>query len=230
MLLLYGLIENAKHLTVISDDFYTEFKDLTKRDCLIFYATKELLEDEQVIPWLEKRPYTTVLLDADREVYDTLEKYEKVKKYNGLMHKLSDSVYHFADSGVYVFGKKNILISNIGSGAHCLDPDFYERSRIQFKHLAVSLKRNKYKVDLVLSLIPPHRVSSHFYMMPCTDLHSQYMDIIYDTCEYDDWYFLSSDEDIDYENIHSIYRAFTELDGKIFIEYLDDDEEEFDCL
>ena len=230
MILLFGSVNEYSQLGFFSEDIFPELGGLNKRDCLVFYAGKKLLEDEKTVPWLEKRPYTTLMLDGDREVFELFKNRNKKKKYNGNMHKLSESVFHFADSGVYVINNKKVLVSNIGFGAHCLDPDFYEYSKKQFKHLMMSLNRNHNKVDLVFSVIPPPIAADRFFRIPCSDINSLYMDKVYRNCEYGEWYFSYGDIDADNEELRmiAVHRLFCEIGGELFTECSDEDGEYFD--
>ena len=98
MLLMFGRVNKLEHLVMISEKFFPEFSDLKKRDYLIVYTGLDFMKDERSVKWLEERPFGTLLLDADGEVFSYYSDKEKIRKFGGAFHKLSDSVFHFANS------------------------------------------------------------------------------------------------------------------------------------
>ncbi len=221
MFLMFGQVNSFFQLELLSSRFFTEFDDLTKKDYLIVYTGKELMNINGIIDWFEKQPYSTLLLDGDSEVYAFYKDKEKKRRFGGPVHKLSDTVFHFANSGVYTVNRRKLLIANIGTAKVIYDDDYHKLCISHFKHMLVSIDRNGGKVDLVVSVVPPHKVSNKFYSYAQTNIYHMYMDEVCRRCEFDDWYFSEFDLDIDYEKYHSVHRSVIEIDGKILTDYSD---------
>ena len=230
MILLFGQVNKFIHLKVLWEEFIYEFKDLTKKDYIMFYAGSDLLKDERTVKWLEERPYSTLLLDADGDVLSLLSGSERVRKLGGSLHKLSDSVYHFANSGVYRINRKKYLIVNLGTNKRFYDENYHKTVGRHFKHLLASAEKNGNKVDRVISILPPHNIASEFSAKWQNNLYNMYMDEIMKRCKFEDWYFSEFDLDTDFESFHSVYRNFIELDGKIFTDYSEDEMDSDDYL
>ena len=223
MILIFGQVNKFSHLQVISEEFIDDFKGLSKKDYMMIYVGSDLMKDERTVRWLEERPYSSVLLDADGDVLSLLAGKERVRKFGGSVHKLSDTVFHFASSGVYRINRKKYLIVNLGTNKKYYDEKYHKTIAKHYKHLLASLDKNGNKVDRVISILPPHKIAADFSGKWQNNLYNLYMDEIFRRCEFDDWYFSEFDLDTDAERFHSVYRSFIELDGKIFTEYSGDE-------
>ncbi len=225
MVLVFGKLTFYEHLVPVSPSFFPELNDLTKKDVMIFFPDDQLLNDERLLPWLDKQPYSTLILDGDNDVYKRYINSEKIRKFNGSVHRISESVYHAADSSVFRFGNLKILILNIGRLLHISDNYFFEMNRAMIKNAFKSLKRNNYKVDYVVSILPPRYMAKRFSGLYQNDLHSQYINKIARCCKFKEWYFSYYDEDLSFGRFHNTHRRVFDLGGQVFINCLNGDEE-----
>ena len=221
MFLMFGCVNDFDQLSLVSEKFFSDLSGLTKKDHLIVYTGIDLMKDERTVKWLEERPVSTPLLDADGYVFKYYSDAEKIRKFGGVIHRLSNSVFHFANSGVYTIGKRKVLIANIGSSKLDKEPAFHKQNQRHFTHLLASLEKHDNKVDYVISVLPPYNIAKHFSAVIHNEIYSLYMDEILRRCEFEDWYFSGTNTDLDFENFHSVHRSIMEIDGKIFTESSD---------
>lgn len=207
MILIYGPVGTGKELIQFSEDRKRSLSKLTSKDFFIFYAAGRFPEDTEAAEWLSSQPFTTLLMDGDTEVYTFFEKYDRVKKFGGSMHKLSDNIYHFANSGIYRFDGRKVLIANMCAALRLKNPEYYDYCRAQMKHLLRSAENNHYNVDTVISCIPPLREGGHFSAMPYIGMHALYMDRLMLKLSFKDWYFSAYEVNKDHDNYHCVYTS-----------------------
>ena len=216
MILIYGSIGTGRELLRFAKDNSRYLERLGPKDYFIFYAAGRLPEEREAIEWLTAQPFTTLLMDGDTEVYACYEKYGPIKKLGGMMHRLSDRVFHFADSGIYRFDGQKVLVANMCAALRLRDPGYYDYCRTRMKHLIRSAENNHYTVDTVISCIPPLREGRHFSAMPYSEMHAIYMDRLMLKLTFKEWYFSAYEVDRDHGDYHCVHAVPKLVNERLF--------------
>ena len=200
----------------LKENFYEEIL-LKKNDYLIICGdfggvwAENDTEREEILLWLNQRRYTTLFIDGNHENFDLLNKYEVIEWNGGKIHRIKSSILHLMRGQVYNIDNKKIFTFGGGASADKLDriigESWWEEEIPSKKEMKIglkNLKKNKYKIDYIITHVPPKSIRENFYDNKDEEKFSKYLEKIKKNCEYKMWYFGHIHKDIDIDDKHTL--------------------------
>ena len=108
----------------LSTDIFPEQKEMTKDDYVIIcgdfgiiWQQKKNIMEENLLDWLEKRPFTTLFVSGNHENFDRLNSYPVETWHGGKVHKLRPSVIHLMRGEIFEIDNRKIFAFG-GASSH----------------------------------------------------------------------------------------------------------------
>lgn len=170
--------------------------------------------DKEVHRVLNNLPVTVLYIDGNHENFDLLYEYPEIKWNGGLVHMVSDSIYHLMRGQVYEINGKTIFTfgggNSIDKGLRTPRVSWWPEempSQDEYEEGLRNLERVNNKVDYILSHTCPKEV---IYAMindykDGEEELQQYLQRIADNVEFQDWYFGHFHVDEDVDNFHCLW-------------------------
>ncbi|WP_243166019.1 metallophosphoesterase family protein [Anaerofilum hominis] len=177
-------------------------KRLKRQDTLIVLGDFGFLwrgdkEEQKLLKWLGKRPYTLLFLDGAHENYDLLRDYPAEPYAGGRARHISGRLYHLLRGEVYTIENKKLLCFGGGESEDRLDREEGEtwwRSELpaadELDNCREKLGENGGRVDYILTHTPPYRLR-RFLLGEAAETNrlETFLDEVADQMEYRCWYF-----------------------------------------
>ena len=163
-------------------------------------------EEKDVIKYLGSRKYTVAFLDGTHDNFDSINRCRQTVWKGGLVHRISDNLFHLCRGQIYNIEGKSIFVFGGGESTDKdmrLDSGKWWRQEIatpeEMAEGAKRLDENERKVDYILTHEPPAPVKSAMQLRRGeTELVTKingYFDKISRLCKFRHWYFASLHED-----------------------------------
>ena len=146
------------------DDFLFRMKqtNISRHDVVIicgdFGFVWNTPYERNVLTWLSSEPYTIVFVDGNHEDFDLLYQYPVMKWHGGLVHRVSNNIYHLMRGQRFVLEGKSFFTFG---GAYSIDKQYREEgktwwpqelpSREEYGIATKTLEETDYSVDYVLT-------------------------------------------------------------------------------
>lgn len=108
----------------LSTDIFPEQKEMTKDDYVIIcgdfgiiWQQEKNIWEENLLDWLEKRPFTTLFVCGNHENFDRLNFYPVETWHGGKVHKLRPSVIHLMRGEIFEIDNRKIFAFG-GASSH----------------------------------------------------------------------------------------------------------------
>lgn len=178
-------------------------KKWTKKDCLIVcgdfgYIFLNDKREENILNFLESKPYTICFCDGNHENFPAIYAYPKKKWNGGCVHHIRDNIFHLMRGQVFQIQGKKIFTFG---GAYSLDR--YRRklnysywneeipNDEEYKEAIKNLKEQNEKVDIIISHTAPKEIIYKMGYSP--DVHDMeltgFLEWIMYQVEFKHWYF-----------------------------------------
>lgn len=150
---------------------------LTKEDYLIVAGDFGVIwtdepdeEEELILKWLDKCPWTTLFIDGNHENHPRLTTFPEVKILGGRAHQISKTVYHIMRGEVIEIEDLKILCMG-GADSHDKKlrvdgKDWWAQERIteaDVENARENLARHNFTVDYVISHSLPRIIQSRIF-------------------------------------------------------------------
>lgn len=214
---------------------FEEGNALTKEDYLIIcgdfglvFQPYETKGERRLLNWLNDKPWTTLFVDGNHENFDRLLNYPKVEKFGGTLHQIMPSIYHLMRGEIYTIDEKSVFTFG-GAFSH---DRFYRKeyyswwkqelpTKEECDYARKNLEKVHQKVDLIISHDAPGNVARRYgYNRSCMgngyDKNQvnilDFLQEIYKTVEFKDWYCGHYHIDMDDENFHFMYNRIVRVE------------------
>lgn len=163
-------------------------------------------DEKDVIKYLGSRKYTVAFLDGTHDNFDSINRCRQTVWKGGLVHRISDNLFHLCRGQIYNIEGKSIFVFGGGESTDKdmrLDSGKWWRQEIatpeEMAEGAKRLDENEKRVDYILTHEPPAPVKSAMQLRRGeTELVTKingYFDKISRLCKFRHWYFASLHED-----------------------------------
>lgn len=116
MIIVTGDTHGSIDFSKLNSANFPEGKNLTKNDYVVilgdfgFLWSHELTKEEEwYLDWFEQKPWTTLFIDGNHENFDRLNVLDQIEMFDGIVGKVSNSVYHLKRGYVYTIDGKKIF-------------------------------------------------------------------------------------------------------------------------
>lgn len=207
---------------------FKEGNQLTKDDYLIIcgdfglvFDPYETKSERYMLKWLNEKPWTTLFVDGNHENFDRLEYYPQKELFGGKVHEIMPSIFHLMRGEIYTIDDKKLFCFG---GAFSHDRQYrtihkswwpQELPTIdECNHARKNLEKLDQKVDLIITHDAPGCVARRFgfnrqaMQNGYNDNQVNILDFlqeIYKTVEFKEWYCGHYHMDIDDDNFHFLY-------------------------
>lgn len=200
---------------------FPEYKTMTKNDYVIIVGDWGGIwdcggSDRYVQNWYNQKPWTTLWVDGNHENFDAIAQYPVTEWHGGKVHMISDSIIHLMRGQVYEIGGKTFFTMG---GADSIDKiSRKERytwwpqempTNQEYEEGFINLERYDNKVDYILTHCAPDSWVDMFSGGAYRhDKLTNYLQVIFQTVEYRDWFFGHYHVDGDYDyGMHCLYNT-----------------------
>jgi hypothetical protein len=202
-------------------------KELDKTDYLIICGDFGLVWDndkEELYwrKWLNDRNWTTLFVDGNHENIPLINTYPIVKKHNGKMHQITDSIYHLMRGEIYdIYGKSFACMG----GATSYDKELRTEginwwkeelpNKEEYENLLMNLERYKYNVDYMLTHTCPTTIKAMlgFINKNSSCALETFLENLSKDLTFKKWYFGHFHVDKSLYNYRCLYNDVVEIDG-----------------
>ena len=228
---LHGDIDISK----LNTKRFKKGNELTKNDYLIVCGDFGLVFDKvesnterYTLKWLNNKPWTTLFVDGNHENFDRLTEYPVKEMFNGKVQEIRSSIFHLMRGEIYTIDNKKIFCFG---GAFSHDKESRKEHVSWWKqelptinecdYARKNLEKANQKVDLIITHDAPRCLASR-YGFNRDAMYNGYADNqinilnflqeIYKTVDFKDWYCGHYHIDMDDDNFHFLYNRI--LDSK----------------
>lgn len=215
---------------------FPEGKDLTKDDYVIIVGDFGVLwkndpdrEENYLLNWLLKKPWTTLFLDGNHENFYRLNKLPVEKKFGGNVGVVRDGIYHLKRGELYnIYGNSIFCFGGALSWDKVyrkLGISYWEEevpNNQEMDHGLSTLQNVDFKVDYILTHTLPRSLISvlGFSKDPNKeDATCKYLDHIADSSSFKKWYFGHMHVDQDMGAFKCLFHDIDILGGDNSVEY-----------
>lgn len=220
----HGLLDIQKVKDYFSEDAMTH--ECTKEeDYLIILGDCGAVwdggkKDQEVQEVLNSLPVKVLYVDGNHENFELLDDYPEDKWHGGLVHKISDNIYHLIRGQVFDIGEKSFFVFG---GGNSIDkawrtpyvswwpeemPSFYE-----YEEGLRNLEVVHNNVNYILTHTCPKKIVYEMvqYYKEGEEELQEYLQSIADTVDFEDWYFGHFHIDEDIGSFHCLWDEIVEL-------------------
>lgn len=206
----FGKKLNKKDYVIICGDFG-----------LIWDTNESSNEESYWLKWLNDKNWTTLFVDGNHENFDRLNKFEEVNLFDGIVGKISDSIFHLKRGEVYTIENKKFFVMG---GAQSID----KASRVEFiswwkeelpSHKEIcnaieNLDKNNNEVDYILTHTPPAHIINNITKFNFSEDNynlTKFFDELSAKIKFKKWYFGHLHIDLDIGNYISLYERIERI-------------------
>ncbi|MBR6044621.1 MAG: hypothetical protein IKP47_03185 [Ruminococcus sp.] len=189
MIFVIGAVRNSNDAVILTGSANPFLLKMTKKDIVIFFASMELLRDKSFPAFLDRLPYTSIILDLDEGFYQIADSFKVTKRFGSRAYIYSDSAYVIADSGMYTIKNYKIMMTSIGFSEAKYDLKYNARSDIQRRRFRNAFERYGMKADYVISNTAPHKIFKKMQMSGTFDYNGIFLDRFLRRAEFKSWFF-----------------------------------------
>lgn len=110
-------------ISKLNTDNFPKQRKLTKKDFVIVCGDFRLVwkrepdsEERYWTNWLNAKPFTTLFVAGNHENHDRLDAMQVSEKFGGLIHQISDSIFHLMDNHIFeIDGRKFYIMGGARS-------------------------------------------------------------------------------------------------------------------
>ena len=184
---------------------FPEGINLTKNDYIIILGDVAILWSDnksELIKWYDSQPWTTLWIDGNHENHHKIQKLKSVKKFNSIVGKVSNSIFHLKRGHVYdICGKKIFCMGGAESidKMHRYEGISWWREEIpstqEFNLGFDNIEKCNYEVDYVLTHTCPEYIQNELirlnqiYNLKFNDPTCKYLEVIREKLNFKQWYF-----------------------------------------
>lgn len=200
----------------------------------MIWFEEETEEEKRNLDIVENFSFTTLFVDGNHENFTRLENLPVVDFKGGRVHKIRDSIYHLKRGEIYQIEDKTIFCFG---GAFSHDRFMRKENVSWWSHELPSNEECEYalknldsynnKVDIVITHDAPRRMARQFGFTreamdngyPANRVNiCQFLDSLYDSIEFHDWYCGHYHMDADRDNYHFLYYRILDTNNKDSLE------------
>ncbi|MBN3430425.1 metallophosphoesterase [Clostridium botulinum] len=221
MIFITGDTHFPRDIEKLNELNFTEYKNLTKKDYVIITGDFGAIWDNSkqelyYREWLQKRNFTTLFIDGNHENFDLLYKFPIEDKFDGKVHKINDSIYHFMRG--QVFNINGLKFWTMG-GATSTDKENRQEhiswwqeeipNQIEMTEGLANLEKHNNEVDYILTHTCSNAIlrdiTEIFGFQPKPEENlNKYLEIIEEKVKFKHWYFGHFHEDIEIDEKHTM--------------------------
>ena len=208
----------------LSTKKFPEQKELTKSDYVIICGDFGGLwdgskEEKYWLEWLNRKSFTTLFVDGNHENFDMLNQLPTEEFCGGLIHKVSDSIFHLMRGNIYTIEDKKIFTFG-GAESHDKEHRIIGKSRwneelpdeTEMELALNNLKAHNNKADFIITHAAPTSVQLQIKPQYRPNMLTDFLEEIKNTVSYQRWYFGHYHKDIAVDEKHICnYRAITRI-------------------
>lgn len=99
---IHGKIERFKNMQLTKDDIVIVLGDFG-------IPWNSDVQGDNNLKWLSEQPYTILFIDGNHEDFDMLYSFPKVEAYGGIVHILTDNIFHLMRGEIYTIAGKTFF-------------------------------------------------------------------------------------------------------------------------
>ena len=201
-------------------------EDLSKDDFLIILGDAGIVwdggaADRDIQQALRDLPVTTLWLDGNHENFDLLEEYPEEIWHGGRVQFIDDNIIHLMRGQVYEIGGKSFFIfgggNSIDKNTRIEHVDWWADEMptdAEYEEGLRNLENAGEKVDYILTHTCPESIAYEMesIIYPGEESLQNYLETIYESVDFDEWYFAHWHRDEDIGDFHCLYNEIIELD------------------
>ena len=205
---------------------FPEQKNMTRDDYVIVLGDFGLLWHkndtyEHWLDWLKKKNFTVLWLDGNHENHAWIHQLPLAKWNGGTIHVVAENILHLMRGQVYTIEDKTFFVCG---GAASYDREFrtqyidwWPQEILSMKEVDTaldSLEAVNHEVDYILTHTCPESIIQPMFHPHNTDFHDftgKFLDEVYRTTKFKEWYFGHWHEDKTYLNFHCLYNKLVKL-------------------
>ena len=197
---------------------FPEQKKLSRDDYVIVLGDFGLLWQKNKTyeywkKWLEEKNFTTLWIDGNHENHAWINSLPTESWNGGLIHRISENIIHLMRGQIFEIQGKTFFTCG---GAASYDKAYrtegiswWPEENISYKECETAmnnLQKHNNTVDYILThTCPQSLVMPMFNLNPITCPTGIFLDEVYRTVKFKDWYFGHWHEDKDFGNFHCLY-------------------------
>ena len=203
---------------------FPEQREMTKDDYIIicgdFGAVWDGSDtDKYIQKWYNEKPWTTLFVDGNHENFDLLAQYPVSDWNGGKVQFITPTIIHLMRGQVYTIEGKTFFVMG---GAFSVDQwnrtehkSWWSQelpSDEEYKEGFENLCEYDNKVDFILTHCAPDKLQEIVgYYGYLHDKLTNYLQIVSETVEYNDWYLGHYHQDLDYGRFHVRYQKIDRI-------------------
>jgi predicted phosphodiesterase len=224
MIYLTGDTHTPIHIHKLNSKNFPEGKNLTKNDYVIICGdfgliwTKENKEEIYWKKWLDNKPWTTLFVDGNHENHKRLQELPLVNKFNSIVGKVSDSIFHLRRGEVYTIDNKTFFClggaRSTDKENRIIDVSWWKEEELSYSEINYALdnlEKVQWNVDYVITHTAPNEIISKIYN-PREDSVTNLLDHIKENLNFKRWYFGHLHQDKDLDNFHALFNIIKKID------------------
>ena len=212
MIYLCGDTHGAIEINKLNSKNFPQGNNLTKSDYVIILGDFGLIWDNSGEgyywrEWLNQKPWTTLFIDGNHENFTLLNNFPKEKWHNGIIHKISNSIFHLCRGQIFEIDKKKFFTMG---GATSHDKGFRREyvswwpeempNYMEYEDALYNLTQNHWKVDYILTHCAPVTIQKRINQNYKTDVLTLFLEQIMVECQFKKWFFGHYHQDRNFDN------------------------------
>ncbi len=176
-------------------------KNFTKGDTIIICGDAGFLwnnspQEQKKIEKLSKLPFTILFVDGNHENFNLLNKIERIERFDNVVGKLTDNIYHLLRGKIYTIDNKKVWTMG---GAVSTDKHLRTLNKTWWEQEVPSLSEQEQgvnsfdnvcgKVDTIITHAGPQSIIKQIADWFDGDEVTRYLEFIKNHTEYNKWYF-----------------------------------------
>lgn len=185
----------------LSSRHFPEQKNMTKNDYLIICGDfggvwNDGNEEKYWRRWLDGKRFTTLFVDGNHENFELLNGFSQVELCGGIVHRISDSIYHLMRGQIYCIDGKKIFTFG-GASSH--DTAFRKEgkswwkeelpSELEMENAVQRIETENYCVDAVVSHCAPSSLQRQLSEEYNPDILTDFFEVLKGRMQYKKWFF-----------------------------------------
>ena len=168
--------------------------------------------------WFGEKNFTTLWLDGNHENHDWIDTLPISEWNSGKVHRISENIIHLMRGQVYTFYNKTFFVFG-GAQSHDIErrtPGISWWAREQGspeeqKEALHNLSLYNFKVDYILTHTCPQEITKNYFGYKDTTITGEFLNRIYHTIQFKDWYFGHLHKDIDINTFHALFKTIRKI-------------------
>ncbi len=196
----------------------------SSEDTLIIIDNSDAIKSERnnnIFSYSKLGP-TVLFLDSDLDKPSELKKYPLIEKYGGMVHQISNNVFHLCRGEIFTIEERTFLV--MGGYSSVEEP--YRITGVNFSYDDVitredmdraydNLERRDFKVDTILTHCPPGHLFKDFRLFPLADHNNDILQRLSMFADFNHWLFSNCCTDKAFDDVYrSVYADVISVTGK----------------